>query len=1114
MSIFSIDNTGVRNEEYICGNDNAKQTKGTIAQIKFFNNECFKPYLPYFVQRDIRVRDLLNWGFFEMLSWDDRLNWIIRNGTSDEIYLSDMICQIRFETLGSEFLTKISPDNQQLLMSGNWFDMKIVYNMFPKKVGGKGARRHTLIFRGSNWKLHNNEIKVEYLSYIQPFQCNETKTIYKATLLNDSKEFHIGFVDNKPCLNLDVYCNSEVQSKLEWFSPSVHKSLIQKCIRVRPINVKIDDVLYPTETVLVTSFIMLVKCPGAFVPNLRKFVNGTESAFKRLAVSLIEDSSCNKKDIVFLFMAALASRNGYKPSEQFINYCINVIIAGLNDEYFVYNGHNLKNTQLSQEDCMICTMIKTLGSFEGDINMIISVLENNLLKEKSKIERPEVMDISHCLDHHSITEICHFYTECNLNPAQIFKLIWDNCTGINSRKRNFKECDLEIMKAQKRLWIVKSNKPKIERELGSYFISGKMNLDPSWIAGIIGPISNNVDGESVISFFNPDDLNNILTIKDPSRDSDLVISDEVKSYASRSIENKMSRITTSIKSDIIDVDINCFYQAGNFVLSDGTQWEEYCKRRFKIPIINTIQPIYNLDDLVKYAFTTKSNGVEIKSIKRISNIISNLDIRLLSRLAMYVRNIKREIQINKISRDGSGTYLDTSFLDSYVFKILLRFCIIIPYVIEIDSTLIFKIKYFPFWNIIRKIIINKLSNHKLEIWPHKFKDKRVLWQNQIDASNDILEKINKGKRGNIIWMEMGLGKTLIVMNVIGRLIDQLKMSKYCIWVLTPSSVQNIIDQINESSIPYNILNGTKGGNRTILPYCINLVVHDHMILLSEELLSVTSETFFVFDEIHFMFDNSKRTSIALQLSKTSSMFVGMTGTLIKNRNIEGNNLIEWVSQISEFEITKTNYMIGIASLISGKIELPIKKIRSLINLDIDIPEYFDLVESKFGGRAEKTDFVKASNICFEVIYKGIIQRVLGYLKSGEKCIFVVTKDNLTQQRMNTELSSYGIKCHMIEKDNPINITSESGNKGIQVVITTVRKDTGYDVTASRIMITAPYFTNQARRQQLEGRLVRISQKSPEVLFETLHCGILSYVMENHDVARILAKSISDLQKII
>lgn len=118
--------------------------------------------------------------------------------------------------------------------------------------------------------------------------------------------------------------------------------------------------------------------------------------------------------------------------------------------------------------------------------------------------------------------------------------------------------------------------------------------------------------------------------------------------------------------------------------------------------------------------------------------------------------------------------------------------------------------------------------------------------------------------------------------------------------------------------------------------------------------------------------------------------------------------------------------------------------------------------------------------------------------------------------MGNELKAMGINCHLITKDSPINITSDSGNIvnsiPIQVVITTIRHDTGYDVTAARIMITAPYFTNEARRHQLEGRIVRISQKSPEVLFEVLHCGILSYVMQNHDLARVLAKSMSDLQK--
>lgn len=81
-----------------------------------------------------------------------------------------------------------------------------------------------------------------------------------------------------------------------------------------------------------------------------------------------------------------------------------------------------------------------------------------------------------------------------------------------------------------------------------------------------------------------------------------------------------------------------------------------------------------------------------------------------------------------------------------------------------------------------------------------------------------------------------------------------------------------------------------------------------------------------------------------------------------------------------------------------------------------------------------------------------------------------------------------------------------------MIIATPKLETGYDVTAAKYMISAPYPSNEASRVQLVGRIVRLSQKAPEVFIEMVHCGILSYSMKHHEVARLVAKSLSGMQK--
>lgn len=1102
--MLSIDSTGLRTNEYISGI--GKQTKGTIIQVKFPENVIFPAFNKYFDSSNILIRDRLNYGFFKDLSFEDRLNYIATILTDKDIYLSEVSCELRFISLGAEFTTKLTPEHQQILMNGNWIDMNIVYNMFPKKIGSN-ARRHTLIFRGDNWEMINHSATVKFEKYFDTVtntytSINNNPFVYKV-------DINTGLSDTDPYTSLDMYISQDVKSEIDWFSPSLHKSLIQKCIRVRPKNVQIGSKIFDTQYVIMTSFCMLLQHPGAFVSNIQKFVTGAESAFKRLAVSLIEDSTCNYDAMQLLFSAALASRNNYKPSLKTVEKCLSYAISGLNDSYFVYDWHNILGIQLHPVYQSIVNMLKELGSFESDINMLITLFEKNMQIVKSELERPEVMDLYHCLDHHSITEIAFFYSGVEKEPAHIFKEIWDNGTGINSRKKQF-IVDNNVKIAQFRLWYAKTTKQTDVGTLQTKYKTNR-NLSKSWIAGIIGPIENKSGTDTILSFFNPDNLGEIISIRKPSRNSELVISDDLKRAAAYNVENNLNNSWSKLKSDMLNIEGMYSYRIGKFYIYINNimmSWDDYCVSEIEIPI--TLLNIGTNDTLL-FPFFFTSNGVLENWKELITNKLQLLERNVLYKLAVYLRNITSKIAFNKISRNGKGTYLSVNYTDCLCYQFLLELCNIIPGVISVNNDLTFKIKVFEIWNEVREMVFDKINNIILERWTVSFNDTRELQRHQIDAVNNILSRIDSGKRGNILFFDVGLGKTLIALKTIGVLIDDCKMPKYCIFCITPSSLQNIVNQIQLTGIPINMLNGNKDGNKIIYPNCINLIYHDHLRLMKDELMEVAPDSFFIFDEFHYMFEDSKRTSASLELSKICNLFIGMTGTLIKGKNIDGNNLLDWVSQVVDFEITKDNFMIGIASLITGKLDLGIKI--NYIHTDIPINDsnYLNLIDNRFGGNASQTNFSEAAKYCFELIGSYLGPRAMQYLSSGVKCVFIVAQNKSMQQNIANYLKDNNIKVECISKDNPISITP-SDNRGIQVVITTTRFDTGYDITAATVMLTAPWFVNQSIRTQLEGRLVRLSQTSKEVLIETMHCGILTYVMNNHNLAKELAKSISDIQK--
>jgi hypothetical protein len=86
-------------------------------------------------------------------------------------------------------------------------------------------------------------------------------------------------------------------------------------------------------------------------------------------------------------------------------------------------------------------------------------------------------------------------------------------------------------------------------------------------------------------------------------------------------------------------------------------------------------------------------------------------------------------------------------------------------------------------------------------------------------------------------------------------------------------------------VEYNSKN--KEGASLFRPHCINLIKHDNMRVGADHLLRLAPECFFIVDEFHLAMNDTKRTSIALEMAKLSYNFIGLTGTLIKDKGSKG-----------------------------------------------------------------------------------------------------------------------------------------------------------------------------------------------------------------------------------
>jgi superfamily II DNA or RNA helicase len=1219
---FNIGVTGVHSGDYIQGI--GKQNKDTLIEVRFENNKFFPPSKKAINSAGehwkFLVRDLLNWGFYENMSFDERLEYIEDNSTVEEFYLSDIEipCEIKFIDLGAntEFSVgnKISEENRQRLISGEFIPIREVYDMFPKGTG----RRSTLIFRPDIWKLINPDENIEYKGYLNLItneysqkldRIPEGMKVFAAPLVYDGKKNYLGVLDFPAPQNKDLsqFIDKKVESLIKWFTPAVHKSLIQKCIRVRPEFVSLfpdENEKVPVDIVFTTSFCMLLMHPGSFVPDLNTFVIGSESALKRLAVALMEDSTTNREAVQCLFASALAARGGrYFPSIAFVERCIQWGIDGiLSKNMMKYQRTVPVNfSNFEKSDKRACIMMDTLKAFKGDIIMIHDIYKNDFEEIDYDNSQPEIMPIYHCLDQHSITEIAYFFTGAENDLKKIIAIIWTEGTGINSRRSSF-HVNPYVKDSQRRLWIAKCPAEKVARPITNEVFQTERNLDKSWIAGLTGPMpvkitslvaAKNEEGNPIylplldkdrkpmfdedgvplyveeeveiideygnpvldetgkrkkekqkkpkfvnqinhlLAFYHPENIDKVVSIRKPSRDADIVIDDELKIKAAREVIEERRKNPWKLKSSTLDIDFNVFYRDGDFdcVTSNGDEfkWSEFCNSSFKLPIMQSYsdEELSNFDDIVNLAYRSSSKGIVKYALDIINIELEKHSREFLLRLGMYLRSVRTEFEMLKLSKDGSSTYLLTDNNDGKIFRFFLLLCALLPAVIETGNNLRFKVKNYPYWNIVRELVFEKIrkgvyENEEIYKWNvvPSLAQNRELRPYQTIAINNILDRIGRGRKANLIWMDAGLGKTQIILSIIESLIRSNTMPEYAVFSITPSSIKNIETEVKLNGLEFNWIDprktvGTR--NLDIKRNCINLIRHDHMDDMRDALKSIASRAFFLFDEVHEMFGDSKRTSVALEVAKVCDTFVGMTGTLIKNKDISKDNIIEWLSQVVDFEITPENFMIGVATLTSGKTDLNIVVNRSTPSVAIPSnSKYFSLVDPDFGGTAAQTNYAAAAMTCFEILEGAMVRRVLDLLEQNKQnnnfCVFLVALNAKMQSRMFDELTKEGKRCFAVSSKESIKITSKSNPNKYQVVITTTRLNTGYDVTAATYMITAPYPTNEATRTQLVGRIVRLSQEAKEVFVETFHCGILSYTLNHHEVARRIASSLSGLQK--
>ena len=1180
-----IGQTGIRSGEVVTASPSATQSRGVVFEVVGF----FPPDLNRVNDLSITdIRDKLNLvPFFTHLTADQRKGWLLEHSEPQkDLYIDDTDVSIKFIRIdGNNFFTKtLSQDDISSLLKGNpetpdgsW-PIQQVYNMFPRKPGSK-APKHTLIFRPANWRLlitkqdidtytgvyiDFDDIKLKSGSVTKP----QNGTLREIEIESESNtrlpKFGVYSSFIQPPLSLDdifSLCGEYVdigdlekfQSTLKWFPPSLHKSLIQKLIRTRCEFIEFGGVNYPAAIPLLVSFSMLITHPGVFVPNIQRFVTGAESAIKRLAVSICEDSYTEDfEGLVSLYSGALMKQRTktWNPPKHLISRWIVMAINSQRDHRrFLYNHRDFTDDITVLNSLSVSyLLLQEVKSFHSDIKMVGSIAQNlgSVGETNGVNSKIEVMPLVHCVDHHSFGDIAHFMPYPTIPYPELFGEIWRKVVGVNPRyleyadyyetmeKNDFVK---SVRQAQVNLWVTKMYLPqqrpyvKDTTDPQEKIVQSKFTyeLDPSWLAGLIGPIEVRLRSGTAMVVLRVDNIFNMTAVKKPSRDKTVspTLTDEEQIIAINTANELLSKgiKLTNVPSTLPLLSGATVYRREDTYivaidLGDGIKvydWETLRNLNYMFPI----HPTMSIESPCNNAVLHTGKGIDERSVELLQELVTRTDLKVLRRLIVYLTGNRSSVELHKVSRDGSGTYYQVLPEDTGVHHFLCALTIIYPVAMQVTKNG-FVVNNGPLLWSARDYIAKFISTQTTfgDKWTPLLPEKRQRWEHQVSSLEQMKQRNSEGKRGHLIWIDVGMGKTMISLDYLDYLISHQKMPRYCVYTLPPSAIDNTIREADIKGIPYKIIDARKSaqkaGNNVLEPYVINIIRHDHMILngMDEQLKTIANECIFIVDEFHKTLAKTKRTSIALEITRLSHDFIGMSGTIIKDTDTD--ELIEWLEQIVEFEVTKNNYWVAVGALVSRKVQTQVVVSRQLIDVPIDKDhrqKYYSLVPEKMGGTANSIKFNEALNLSYEVVTKVMIDMIRQYIDLGEG-VFVVAKNIAHQEEIRDGLIGKGLPDNSISlfgKDNQITLTPEYDGP-VKVVITTISYNAGYTLTKFRIMIQSEYPSNQATREQLEGRINRIGQISPQIRIIVLVTGILTYIHAHHENARTLSEAMRGFAK--
>jgi hypothetical protein len=309
-------------------------------------------------------------------------------------------------------------------------------------------------------------------------------------------------------------------------------------------------------------------------------------------------------------------------------------------------------------------------------------------------------------------------------------------------------------------------------------------------------------------------------------------------------------------------------------------------------------------------------------------------------------------------------------------------------------------------------------------------------------------------------------------------------------------------------------------NKIALAGYINLIEHEHLRYCQEEFSEIADRSLLIFDENHKLLADTQKTSVAIQLAKLCKEFVDMTGTpTIDNKFYR---LIPWLELMVNFDVNDKNFWSAASIMISKKGATGLVREYIYYKNEMskeEIIKYNKLVPIELGGNnsnAKNEDLREAAELSYKSNDRGILFNVMKMIDAG---VLLVAKDVNHKIELKNLLIKAGVKSQDIfvySASKRLYLTHEYVKKKkvhpYKVVILTNKEGEGSTFTYLGSFVSGVYPSNQANREQIQARIDRLGSEHKNLIYVIVHCGLLTYIMENHDKANSLSMALKDLAK--